>query len=182
MLRLSISVSHFFLKTALFNSEVTLTNSFSSTCNSFFNSYGLGKGYNLKEKAWNWSVNHNVSECSDTKQGIVMLCNDSKRCLDDSLRCDFWFSRNCQSESYPRDNSDTSRWPPGDCYSISNYLSSTFLLCIMPYKFLVNCKIWLSCKIYLFVFSLQKLLQPPRWSLLLPHTLQKLTSRPFLLF
>ncbi|XP_078336913.1 uncharacterized protein LOC111136351 [Crassostrea virginica] len=57
-------------------------------------------------------------ECSDTKQGIVMLCNDSKRCLDDSLRCDFWFSRNCQSESYPRDNSDTSRWPPGDCYKI----------------------------------------------------------------
>ena len=81
-----------------------------------------------------------------------MLCNDSKRCLDDSLRCDFWFSRNCQSESYPRDNSDTSRWPPGDCYSISNYLSSTFLFCIMPYKFLVNCNIWLPCKKYLGFF------------------------------
>ena len=81
-----------------------------------------------------------------------MLCNDSKRCLDDSLRCDFWVSRNCQSESYPRDNSDTSRWPPGDCYSISNYLSSTFLFCIMPYKFLVNCNIWLPCKKYLVFF------------------------------
>ena len=56
--------------------------------------------------------------CADTKEGVVMMCNNSKRCLDDSLRCDFWFSRNCQSESYPRDNSDTSRWPPGNCFSI----------------------------------------------------------------
>uniref|UniRef100_A0A8W8JXE5 CUB domain-containing protein n=1 Tax=Magallana gigas TaxID=29159 RepID=A0A8W8JXE5_MAGGI len=56
--------------------------------------------------------------CADTKEGVVMMCNNSKRCLDDSLRCDFWFSRNCQSESYPRDNSDTSRWPPGNCFKI----------------------------------------------------------------
>ncbi|XP_061188742.1 uncharacterized protein LOC133196910 [Saccostrea echinata] len=64
-------------------------------------------------------------ECTETKEGIVMLCNDSKRCLDDSLRCDFWFSRNCQSESYPRDNSDTSRKMPGNCFKIATTTTTT---------------------------------------------------------
>ncbi|KAK3085998.1 hypothetical protein FSP39_011975 [Pinctada imbricata] len=55
-------------------------------------------------------------ECNDSVEGVVMKCNDTKRCIDDSLRCDFWFSRNCQNELFPLDNTDTSKYPPGNCY------------------------------------------------------------------
>jgi len=58
-----------------------------------------------------------LTECNETIDKVVLKCNDTRRCLDDSLKCDFWFSRNCPSDVYPRDNTDTSRQPPASCFS-----------------------------------------------------------------
>lgn len=55
--------------------------------------------------------------CNETVENVVLKCNDSRRCLDESLKCDFWFSRNCPSEKYPKDATDTSRQPPANCFT-----------------------------------------------------------------
>ncbi|XP_033755795.1 uncharacterized protein LOC117338546 [Pecten maximus] len=53
--------------------------------------------------------------CNETVEDVVMMCNESKRCLDDSLRCDYWYSKNCLNEFFPKDSSDVSKKYPGSC-------------------------------------------------------------------
>ncbi|XP_069114556.1 uncharacterized protein [Argopecten irradians] len=53
--------------------------------------------------------------CNDTIDDVVLMCNESKRCLDDSLRCDYWYSKNCLNEFFPKDTSDVTKKYPGLC-------------------------------------------------------------------
>ncbi|KAJ8302819.1 hypothetical protein KUTeg_019215 [Tegillarca granosa] len=55
-------------------------------------------------------------ECNDSIPDVVMRCNDSQRCIHDDLRCDFFYSRNCVSAQFPRDRSDSGRFPPALCW------------------------------------------------------------------
>ncbi|XP_061188741.1 uncharacterized protein LOC133196909 [Saccostrea echinata] len=64
-------------------------------------------------------------DCNDSVPGVVMLCNESRRCLDDSLRCDNWLSRNCRSSLHPRDDSDVAINPPGNCFKGTTTLPTT---------------------------------------------------------
>ena len=58
-----------------------------------------------------------ISACTKSKRGEILKCNDSQRCLDESLMCDYFFSQNCKSMSFPSDKSDQTRDAPAYCYS-----------------------------------------------------------------
>ncbi|XP_052061831.1 uncharacterized protein LOC127701894 [Mytilus californianus] len=73
-------------------------------------------------------------ECNETIDKVSLKCNDSKRCLDDSLKCDFWFSRNCASDVYPRDNTDVSRQAPANCFRKPTTTTTTTTLAPPPFR------------------------------------------------
>ncbi|XP_071173194.1 uncharacterized protein [Mytilus edulis] len=73
-------------------------------------------------------------ECNETIDKVSLKCNDSKRCIDDSLKCDFWFSRNCASDVYPRDNTDVSRQAPANCFRKPTTTTTTTTLAPPPFR------------------------------------------------
>lgn len=54
-------------------------------------------------------------DCSGSVKNVMMMCNDSRRCLDDSMRCDTKYAKNCHSEKYPLDLSDIGWRYPAQC-------------------------------------------------------------------
>ncbi|XP_053402881.1 uncharacterized protein LOC123548477 [Mercenaria mercenaria] len=53
--------------------------------------------------------------CNESIPGEILKCNDSGRCLDESLMCDFFFSHNCKSEGFHEDKSDQTKDGPAYC-------------------------------------------------------------------
>lgn len=57
-----------------------------------------------------------LSACTESTPGQILKCNDSQRCLDESLKCDYYFSQNCKSMGFPGDKSDQTRDAPAYCF------------------------------------------------------------------
>ncbi|KAL4235163.1 hypothetical protein ACF0H5_006801 [Mactra antiquata] len=53
--------------------------------------------------------------CNASIPGKLLKCNDSQRCIDESLVCDFFFSQNCKSKGFPQDKSDQTKDAPAYC-------------------------------------------------------------------
>ncbi|KAH3773151.1 hypothetical protein DPMN_174506 [Dreissena polymorpha] len=61
-------------------------------------------------------VTDSLRQCTKTVPEVVLKCNDSRRCLDVSLMCDFLLSQNCKTAAYPQDKTDQSRDYPSYCF------------------------------------------------------------------
>ncbi|KAJ8302820.1 hypothetical protein KUTeg_019216 [Tegillarca granosa] len=77
--------------------------------------------YNFPEVNFKLDVTSFDYDCITSIAGQTMKCLHSRRCIDESLRCDFFTSSNCASEAFPLDRSDRTKAPPGNCGQFGTY-------------------------------------------------------------